>query len=171
MSGKLDPSTALTTTKRCSSRPRPSSSCIECFRCHKLRYAEGLKRHLVDSSEQLDQDSADKSCRATSPKRRHVSPTNTCDRRFGTSIPNNTGVNSVASTSSCHECSASSGDVQVARKGRQPKTCSRCSKTFSTAIQLHKHAASHHVPYKCPLCSQTLPGMSHLKAHINSIHI
>lgn len=171
MSGKCDQPTAVITTKRGSSRPRPSSSCIERFRCRKLRYAEGLKRHLIDCSEEPDQGSADRSYHATSPKRRHVSPTNTCNRRFSTSIPPSTDVNSVVSASSCQGFSASSGDVELARKGRQPKTCSRCFKTFSTAIQLHKHASSHHVPYKCPLCSQTLSAMSLLKAHINLIHV
>lgn len=164
MSGNCYPPT----TKRRSTR---LSTCVEDFQCRKLRYAEALKRHLVDSDDHSEQDDAGSTCQASSSKRRHVSPSNVCSRRFGTSIPPNAGVNRVESAQSCQEYSAFHEDAATGRKSRQAKTCSRCSKTFTTAVQLQKHATSHHVPYKCPLCSQTFSGLSLLKTHINSIHV
>lgn len=150
---------------------RPST-CFEVFQCRKLRYAEGLKRHLVDSNDHAEQDEAGGTCQASSSKRRHVSPSNVCSRRFGTSIPPNTGVNNrLEPAKSVQEYSAFYEDTATRRKSRQSKTCSRCFKTFTTAVQLQMHATSHHVPYKCPLCSQTFSGLSLLKTHINSIHV
>uniref|UniRef100_A0A090XAA7 C2H2-type domain-containing protein n=1 Tax=Ixodes ricinus TaxID=34613 RepID=A0A090XAA7_IXORI len=116
--------------------PRPSSSCIDAFRRQKLRYAEALKRHLIDDVDNSRKDS----------KKRHVSSTD--KRRPARPLSVNGAV-----------CSR----TEPTRRNSRPKSCSRCSKTFSCAAELQKHAASHGstnvatdaTPYKCPLCSQT----------------
>lgn len=156
--------------KRRSHRSRPS--CIEYFQCSKLRHAEGLKRHLVDSCEKVELENVSNGNR-TSSRRRCVSPRCTGKRRSSTSVPaSDVERTDVQSASTRHEPSTASREpILVLGKSQQSKRCSRCSKTFTTAAQLHKHAASHYVPFKCPLCSQTLPSLSLLKAHINSVHV
>ncbi|KAG0429490.1 hypothetical protein HPB47_023582 [Ixodes persulcatus] len=134
--------------------PRPSSSCIDAFRRQKLRYAEALKRHLIDDDASSRKDSENG---ATSSKKRHVSSAD--KRRPARPL----SVNGAEPT----------------RRNSRPKSCSRCSKTFSCAAELQKHAASHGstnvatdaTPYKCPLCSQTFQTLSVIKAHVNSVHV
>lgn len=156
----------------CKRRSMPrSSSCLQEFQCRKLRYAEGLKRHLVDSNDPTEQDDEGRSCQASTSKRRRVSVSDVCSRHFGTSIPPNSDANRLESAQSCQEYSEFNEDTATKRKNWKSNTCSRCSETFTTTVQLQKHAASHHVPYKCPLCSQTLSGLSLLKTHINSVHV
>ncbi|KAL1440603.1 hypothetical protein MTO96_001155 [Rhipicephalus appendiculatus] len=159
----------------CKRRPmtRPSS-CLQDFQCRKLRYAEGLKRHLVDPNDPTEQDDEGRACEASTSKRRRLSVSDVCSRRFGTSIPPNSDANRLSRAESaqpCQEYSECNEETATRTKNLQSNTCSRCSKTFTTMVQLQKHATSHHVPYKCPLCSQTLSGLSLLKTHINSIHV
>ncbi|CAN7991484.1 unnamed protein product [Ixodes pacificus] len=139
--------------------PRPSLSCIDAFRRQKLRYAEALKRHLIDDDDNSRKDSENG---ATSSKKRHVSSAD--KRRPARPLSVNGAVGS---------------RTEPTRRNSRPKSCSRCSKTFSCAAELQKHAASHGstnvatdaTPYKCPLCSQTFQTLSVIKAHVNSVHV
>lgn len=145
------------------------SSCLQDFQRRKLRYAEGLKRHLVDSNGPTGQYDEDRTCQPSTSKRRRVSVLDDCSRRFGTSIPPD--ANRLESAQSCQEYNECSEESASRTKNLQSNSCSRCSKTFSTRVQLQKHATTHHVTYKCPLCTQTLSGLSLLKVHVNSVHM
>ncbi|CAN7993504.1 unnamed protein product [Ixodes hexagonus] len=141
--------------------PRPSSSCLDAFRRQKLRYAEALKRHFIDGDD-VDASRKGSENGATSSKRRHLSAEK---RRLARPLSVNgaqTEQNAAAAT----------------RKSSRPKSCSRCSKMFPSAVELQKHSASHGgstvsdiTPYKCPLCSQAFQTLSVIKAHVNAVHV